>query len=285
MKELNKEREVIRQYLVGGLNEEGRQQIEERVITDGQYKEEVLMIEGELLEDYLAGTLPETEREMFRKHYLSAPRQRQKLRIAQALNKYAVNTVTVSEYDSTRTPRFQALLGFFSSRSRFVQFSWVALLALVLIAGSWILFQTWRSRSEQARLDEELARLNGPQSIEVSPDASVFPVTLSPLSLREQGNLTRVNITPQTKIVQLRIPVTSDRYQSYRLLLRDSAGREILEFDGLKVRTIGQAKLLVLQIPARILSQDDYLLTISGLNSAGRFEDTGDYPFRALVQR
>jgi hypothetical protein len=81
MNELEQEQQVITEYLLGGLDEETKQQVEERVITDRKYKEEVLMVEDELVEDYLAGRLPETKRDRFRRHYLSGPSQRQKLRL------------------------------------------------------------------------------------------------------------------------------------------------------------------------------------------------------------
>ena len=285
MKELKQEREVIRQYLLGGLSEAAQQQVEERVITGKEYKEEVLMIEDELLEDYLAGTLPEIEREMFRQHYLSAPRQRQKLRIAQALNKYTVEKVMLPPDEPTESHWPGALLDFFSSRSRLVQFSWAAALGLILIAGSWMLFQALRTRSEQARRQEELARLNGPQSVSVSPDPSVLAVTLASVQLREQGDSKRVAITSETKIVQLRLPVAADKYQSYRAVLAVNGGPEVFKLDDLKVRTMGQGRMLVLQIPARILSANDYLLTVSGLSSDGRSEDIGDYSFRVLSQQ
>jgi hypothetical protein len=285
MKQLKQEQEVITQYLLGGLNEAAQQQVEERLITDRKYKEEVLMIEDELLEDYLAGTLSEIERDMFRQHYLSSPPQQQKLRIAQAVNKYVVDKTKLPPHDRAEKRWFRALLDFFNSRSRLVQFSWAAALALILIAGSWMLFQAWRTRSEQARRQEELARLNGPQSIAVSPDPSVLPVTLASVQLRELGDSKRVAITSETKIVQLRLPVAADKYQSYRAVLAVNGGPEVFKLDGLKVRTMGQGRMLVLQIPARILTANDYLLKVSGLNSDGRSEDVGDYSFRVLSQQ
>ena len=96
MKELEQEQLVIRKYLLGELDEEGRQQVEQRVMTERDYKEEVLMSEDELLEEFVAGALREHERELFLKNYLSAPLQRRKLRITQALNKYTADRVPLT---------------------------------------------------------------------------------------------------------------------------------------------------------------------------------------------
>src|SRR6185437_9561651 len=86
MKEIKQEQKVIMQYLLGRLDEATREQVEERVISDGKYKEAVLIIEDELFEHYLAGTLSDTDRDMFRRHCLSSPTQLQKLKIARAWN-------------------------------------------------------------------------------------------------------------------------------------------------------------------------------------------------------
>jgi hypothetical protein len=279
MSELNQEYWKIRQYLLGKLDEAGQQQVEERVVADSAYKEEVFIVEEELLEDYLSGELTPLERELFRRHYLSAPRQREKLKIAQALNKFAAK---VSPPEPAKSHWLQAFLNSFRSQGRLVQLA-AGALALVLIAGAWIFFQAWRTRSQQAALQAELTRLNDPRSFNPASDSSVLAVTFAPLLLREQGELTKLTITSETKIVQLHLPVTTDQYQRYRATLKVDGGAEVFKFEGVPERTIDQRKVLVLQLPSRILTTSDYLLTISALTSDGAFVDVADYPFRVLA--
>lgn len=80
----------IKEYLLGGLGEGARQEIEERILLDRGFFEQVMMAEGELIDEYLSGSLPEEER--FTNHFLSTPRQRQKLEIARALTRYAAES-------------------------------------------------------------------------------------------------------------------------------------------------------------------------------------------------
>ncbi len=283
MKELEQEQTVIRQFLLGELDEERRQQVEHRVMTERDFKEEVLMCEQELLEDFLAGTLRDSDRKLFLTNYLSAPLQRRKLKIAQALNKYAAENPPLIAARKRESNFLQRLIEAIRNRRWFVQLSW-GVVGLVLIAGTLLAFQAWRWRTQQAQLRAELAQLNDPQSTVFEASASVLAARLSPLKLRDLGGAAPLTITPETQTVQLRLAVPSGQYQSYRAVLKDSAVDEVFTFDGVPMRTLGGAKMLVLQIPARVFKSDDYTLSLSGLNSAGAFEETGDFSFRVLVR-
>ena len=91
MKDIQHER-VIRRYLLGELDEREQEQLEQRVITDPDYKEEVLITEEELLEEFVNGKLPPRDLESFTRVYSSSPAHRRKVKIAQALNRYAANS-------------------------------------------------------------------------------------------------------------------------------------------------------------------------------------------------
>lgn len=284
MNEIEQEQQVIMEYLLGGLDEETKQQVEERVITDRKYKEEVLMIEDELMEDYLAGRLPETERDRFCRHYLSSPSQRQKLRITLALNKYVAENPVRPSLLQRLKEWFRALLNLFKSKSRLIQFSYVIAATAILLGGSWLIYQASRTASERARLQEELARLNTAGNISASPDPSVLAVTLPPLQFRG-GDSDRIVIMPETKILQLHVPLGSDEHESYGVVLKTDRGREIFKLNDLKMRTMDQKRTLVLQIPTWILNTNDYLLTVKKLNPNGTSKDVGDYDLHITVQQ
>lgn len=282
MKEVRQEQVVIRQYLLGELDDEGRQQVEQRLMTERDYKEEVLMSEDELLEDFVAGELAERERELFLKNYLSAPLQKRKLAIAQALNKYAANTPAMAMVKSPGS-WWRRLIDVLPPRNRFMQVAWGAMV-LVVIAGSWLAFQAWQSRTQQAKLRAELERLNGPESSVLEDDGAVSHLMLTPLSLRENGNTPTLTLTAQTQIAQLRIPVPSNQYQSYQATLKGSQGNLVLNLDNLVVRTVDTAKMLVLQLPSRVFKNDDYTLTFSGLKPGSAPEEIGTYSFRVILK-
>jgi hypothetical protein len=62
-------------------------------------------------------------------------------------------------------------------------------------------------------------------------------------------------------------------------------GPEVFKLDGLRVRKVRQKNIIVLQIPAKILRGNDYLLTISRLNPDGSSEETDEYPFRVVTEQ
>jgi hypothetical protein len=276
----SKRQAAIRLYLLGGLDKEGQQQIEERVMTDRGFQEEVCMIEDELLEDYLAGTLTQAERNMFQQHYLAAPRQQQKLLIAQALNKYVG---LVPSPPPIKSHVLRTLINLFKSQGRLAQISWVGALTIILLCGSWLLFGVWHIRTEEARLRAELTRLNDPGISELPPSPSVVAVTFPPFQFRGETKLKDVIITSETKIVQLRIPLASERYQTYRVAIKVAGSAdEILKLGNLRARSSGQTTVLVLQVPAWRLQPNEYLFSVRGSNNNGDSEEIGDYSFRVL---
>ena len=274
----SKQETEIRRYLLGELSDSEREQVEQRLITDGNYKEEVLMVEQELLEDYLAGLLIPQERELFHKNYLSAPLQKQKLRIAQALDKYLVQT-------SVQTPKTvsgQSWIEWFWNALHLphglMQLSWVVLILIVVLAGAWWVVKTLRSEGNEIQAD--LIRLNGPQSGVLAPGLSVATGVLSPLSVRESGRSVIVTITSETQVVQLRIPQPSGQQGSYEAVLKDNNGREVTRISEIAIRAVDNMPTIVLQFPGKIFQAGDYVITLTQHNSGSSGEGIGDYSFR-----
>src|SRR5262245_11969894 len=79
------EESTIRRYLLGLESQEERQAIEERLMTDRSYSQRLDMVESDLADDYVRGSLAGIERERLEHHFLAAPARRQKVRIAAAL--------------------------------------------------------------------------------------------------------------------------------------------------------------------------------------------------------
>lgn len=279
MREPNHGRETIRRFLLGDLNDEGREQVEKRIFTDGEYRQEVLIVEDELLEDYALGELSERERELFQLHYLSTPRQTQKLRVSRALNKYAANhAIPLPDVERGFVSRLSDLT---RSGNRFPQLVFATLLGVVVLAGLWFGWQTWRARSEQARLNQELAQLNSARSLAATPDSSVVAVTFARVQLRDPKSKVNIaRITSNVAVVRLQVPLPATQQESYQASLRTSGGSQILTMSNLKPLRQDASPMLVLQLPARILTNNDYLLTVRGVHANGQVEDVGDYSFR-----
>lgn len=89
------EQAEIRSYLLGILSDEAKtRQIEEKLLIDDRFSEELLVAEGALIEEYLDGTLDESQRERFDQFFLSTPQRRQQLRLTQHFRRYAAKAGT-----------------------------------------------------------------------------------------------------------------------------------------------------------------------------------------------
>ena len=79
----------IRKYLLGYIQvEDERRKIEERLMLDDDYFEEILMQEEELIQDYVDNHLNADERRRFEKHFFISEERRQKIKFARALRRY-----------------------------------------------------------------------------------------------------------------------------------------------------------------------------------------------------
>lgn len=276
MKELEQQKEVIRQFLLGELNEERRQEVEERLLTDSDYRDETLMIESELVEDYLTEKLPPDDRGNFEKHYLSAPRQQRNLKLTKVLLEAAQSAKT---QPSPETNPRQSLRDIFWPRRQNLRFAAVSLILLAVV-GSVVIYKFWRSSSQGAELQAELVRLNTPGNI-LTPGSSVPSVTLLPFTLRDKGALPRLTITSASEVAQLRGTTPANTYQHYKVEVHVLGDDQLLQFE---VKPQPSDGTLILQLPTRVLKPNDYVVTLRGVNAQGVTEDVGEYAFRVVQQ-
>src|ERR1700752_2257342 len=84
----------LRQFLLGQLDEEERQKIEELFITDSLLRERLLFIEQDLIEEYLEDSLTAADLESFLQQYTATPAQLRKLSIAKSIKERAAKEAT-----------------------------------------------------------------------------------------------------------------------------------------------------------------------------------------------
>src|SRR3954453_8967379 len=79
----------MRQFLLGDLTEEKREEVEQLVLSESDTREKLSMAEDDLIEDYLEGSLTEEDSQKFLNQFLAIPHQRNKLRVAKSLRRVA----------------------------------------------------------------------------------------------------------------------------------------------------------------------------------------------------
>ena len=78
----------LRRYLLDELTADEQQSIEERLLVDNDYLEQMLIVEEDLIDDFTTGNLSPQQQSTYRKLFLASPEGKKKLQISQVLKKH-----------------------------------------------------------------------------------------------------------------------------------------------------------------------------------------------------
>jgi hypothetical protein len=95
---------IIRQYLLGRVPEAESAELDEQLVSDADFYEELLIAEEELIDQYLAGELIPEERQSFESHFLLTPERHEKLRFGRSFHNYLTPTTTLAVDDAEPDP-------------------------------------------------------------------------------------------------------------------------------------------------------------------------------------
>jgi hypothetical protein len=279
----NQDREIIRHYLLGGVAEAELPGLEERILTDDTFYQELLIAEDELIDQYLLDTLSESDRSRFVSHFLITPERQDKLRFSKTLKRYltegeesdvAYNSAESASAsgDSTRRRWFES---FFPVSGRpTLSFGGIFGNRLILTAISLLILATI-----------SVVLLNRPSEHKAVAPEDLFVATLTPGLTRDSGETTRIRIPPDKKMVRLELQLESlpGSYQSYTAELRSAENSStVLRRDNLLAEVRGNRQVVNLDVPVEDLKGGDYHVRLSGLPASGAPEPIGRYSFRIV---
>lgn len=160
------DQQLVRQYLLGERSDtEECRAIEERLLTDDDFCEQIDIAEDELIEQYLEGELSDSEREQFEQCFLSTKERREKFSVARSINRYATSesaTVPankptpankVVELDAVKSRRTH--VSFWSRLPAGVRVGIAAVIVVLVLGGLLIRFN-----SRSSDIDQGLLALN-----------------------------------------------------------------------------------------------------------------------------
>jgi len=99
MEQLVEREELIKKYLLGSLGEAEQAEVEDRMLTDEEYFNEFLMVEGELADDFAFGNLSEDEEAKARDLFLIIPEWRQNLKYAEVLSQFVAEAAPAANVE------------------------------------------------------------------------------------------------------------------------------------------------------------------------------------------
>lgn len=157
----------LRQYLLGQLAEELREETETGLLEHDELFEELLIAEDELADDYLRGTLSADEQTNFEQHFLVTPERIEKLRFARTFKRHLA---AAPPQEITTTKFWPAL----KARQFTVLGVATALLLIAVVAGLWIV-------NNQRTSPQTFATLNLTITQGTRGDGTPAPVVKLPL--------------------------------------------------------------------------------------------------------
>src|SRR5262249_39440694 len=137
-------RQELRAYLLGTLDGDHKTQFEERILTEPSVYEELLLVEEELIDQYVAGDLSALEQQQFESHFLITAERQKNLRFGKLLQKYAD-----SHIDLTGDPSIP-VQSFSLPQTPARRWAWVGIFAAILGCASIIFVRGLVNKREAA---------------------------------------------------------------------------------------------------------------------------------------
>jgi hypothetical protein len=294
-------------YVLALLPDEETERLDEATIVDDEVALRLRVVEQDLVDAYVSGTLDGELLERFESHYLESPRRRARVRFARsflrAVDRAAPVAVIYRDHEMHRVgepvdaPRpVTSSSDRVAPRRRFASILNIAA-GLLLVACVTLLFQTVRLRNalnepekESTALDNRAREREQPLSDERGRAAATGPVdrtdttsgrTIALVLLpqtRAVAPIPVIAITPGASHVAFELRLESNDFPRYQSALKDPASNRIVWRSGpLTATSDGDTPAVVVTVPGRVLKPQHYSLDLSGLRASGGVEIVGSY--------
>ncbi|MFL6351954.1 MAG: hypothetical protein ACJ74Z_08910 [Bryobacteraceae bacterium] len=307
----------LRRYMLGELTELEQQAYEGRLLSESEMFREVEelaeVVQDEIVEDYVAGELSETQRRAFERHHLVCPKSNEMRLVQEALRSYPKRQVH-------RQALFERLR-FWLEPALHAAPALAAALTLLLIAGgiwsirefgqlsrkldqaslrSSTLSSTVESlrreldqeRSHRHALSQELvAARSGVERVSQRQQSSaprqneaILSFVLLPGLQRSSGAAARIMLSSGQNVLELKLDIGLDEYVSYQATVFNSANEMIVEQQHLSAVHVADRVYVLVHLARPILRDDYYMVTLRGVNRNGNAEMLDRFSFRLTLR-
>jgi len=271
----NVDKQEMRNYLLGTLEVDRRAALEERILSDPEFYEELLVSEEDLIDQYLGNKLSPSEREQFETYFLITAERQNNLRFGRLLRRYlnsqpapvSSEEIPVAvRHNETHAPA-KSFLPF--AAGTFGRTAAVAISAVVVAA---LLVFCWIS---SRKAQPQVAQRESSQFVSVP---------LAPGTLRSGDVGTQhvaVPVPPKGAHVRLEMEVSNSNFHNYKSeLLRENAA--VQTANQLQSEKKGEQHIVPWTIGGDVLSPGDYRVRLSGVLDSGQDEFIDNYTFRVV---
>ena len=243
-------------------------QIEERLIIDDAFFQEVLIEEEELSQDYVDGHLSVSEKTAFEKHFLISSERKENVKFSQLLRNRidALDEVVELHQDSKNKLNTRVHTNFSGGfTSRFGMRMLFASLALFLFVGfiGVLVFNSGNIKLNP--LEQEYAELNQSNLVDLSKFGKFTEVNLIPGAIRgaqDESEISSANFTNKT-LLRLGFPSKLASDMTFRIELKKD-NTVIFTQPEIAVSSNGQGGELRFFLPSTVLKSGEYQVVVQG---------------------
>ena len=243
--------DVTRRYLLGQLTDDEEQKLEERLLSEDDFFQEVELTKDELAQEYASGELTGKERQWLQENFLASPEGKQKHEFAKTFDQYVRNHRAQPVQRLSLIERLRTL---WNTQPQLVSAISTAAVLVIAVGIYWIIpTSTPRSMAQLTVINSQGTRSTDPSSGQPS------------VKLKED-------------VLQLKImlPQAATLGSAYRveLLGKDNVTKT---FDTRAQET----QSITVEIPAAQLPRGQYVATVSTIDANGNPQRIpGIYPFK-----
>jgi murein DD-endopeptidase MepM/ murein hydrolase activator NlpD len=303
---------LLRRYLLGEASLEEQSMVEQQLLSQENFFNQLLRVEEELTDQYVAGKLQASEKYHFESYFMKAPERRESVEFAKAFNRRLTE-------NSKAQPGKRSFLAFVSQRRTIVQAGMVFALMLLAVVSLLLWRQNIRLKKEiqqaysqparsahqdedlkqqlnqaKARVDQlaanaqqqqdqlvkleqELTRAQTPR-VPRGIESTVAVLTLSPGISRSADTAGVANLSAATRQLRLQLKTNGSGHRTYRAEVQTVEGQVVWAHDGLSSR----GNQIIITLPAGLITRSDYLVVLSGARANQEFEKIGAYYFGVI---
>ena len=263
---------LLRQFLLGQVDDQERQRLESMFVTGALSRERVMAAEQHLMDDFLDDSLTPEDRERFLAQYGETPAEQRKLRIAQSIHDWAATSAT-GVGAAAGGSRWSRLFDRVWLRPAVV-LPIAAVILIAIVVAVIALRSRWEQRDVHLAMQQELARLNSPSLLR---ESSASPVTLRPGAVRGAEAENEVAPPANAEFIELHLVWTqTERFPSYQATIRRFEEKESFEVSNLQ---LSNDNVIRLRPPSRYLTRGLYQIEISGVAANGATGPAEEYTF------
>ena len=259
-----------RDYLVGKLSPQREAELHALRETDADVNEELLALEEELYDQYLAGALSAPEKEYFETHFLSTASGKEKLHFAAIFGQFRdshLEPLAVRRAPAPSYPPIPPSAPLFATFARNPAF---AVLAIVM-AGLLVTLLGW------------LYAIKSSQDHPTQLASVPVEINLSPGSVRSGGTLKHLAAPAKTDRVKILLELPKSDFKKYKTqLIREDKVLESQE----ELQTESRNTHFVVPVTfiGATLIPGDYQLKLSGVPDSGQPTYIDSYAFRVTTE-